>query len=68
MPTGILRAGGRVCAAGAAIIVLDARMEEEEEVDDDSETAEEEFVGEVDGVFDVGKGTDEAGRGRETLS
>ena len=66
MPTGIMSAGGRVFPAGAAIIVLDARMEEEDVVDD-RETAEEEFVGEVDGVFDVGKGTDEAGMEREML-
>ena len=51
MPTGIMSAGGRVCPAGAAILVLDARMEEDV---DESETAEEEFVGEADDVFVIG--------------
>lgn len=65
MPTGIMSAGGRVFPAGAAIIVLDAMMEEH--VVGDRETAEEEFVGEVDGLFDVGNGIDEAGMEREML-
>ena len=66
MPTGIMSAGGRVFPAGAAIIVLDARMEEEDIVDD-KETAEEFNVGEVDRVFEVRNGIDEAGMERETL-
>ena len=68
MPTGIMSAGGRVFAAGAAILVLDARMEEGV---DNSETAEE-IVGEADDVFVIGDGIDEEedeiGMEKETLS
>ena len=68
MPTGIMSAGGRVFAAGAAILVLDAKMEEDV---DNSETAEE-VVGEADDVFGIGNGIDEEedeiGMEREMLS
>ncbi len=66
MPTGIMSTGGRVLPAGAAIIVLDARMEGV----DNSETVDE-FVGEADDDFVIGNGTSEEdgiGMERETLS
>ena len=52
MPTGIMSAGGRVCAAMPG---LDARIGEGV---DNSRTAEE-FVGEVEVVFVIGDGIDE---------